>query len=1398
MKGKKKLKMQYSFDKTRNRLDELKKNRTPYEIGVDAGIGSDGVTLTAKNGFSVFLSLSRIFDVAKTALVTRTGRGGRRNRGREKHRIKELIKIMKNEILKIDEHFFDRLKKSSFTQDDREESLRGFTVINDSEYTDSKLHEEYPTIFHLMKDLIQNPDYHDPRLVFMAIKYCLEHRGHFNLAGELSDNADPSVLFDKLNDVMSNFDSEFCPKNDEALIDVLCDENLPKKDKVTKATEVYGEKPVDTSTIKATNVIALLSGSSVKISSIFIISKNEQNETTKKSICLASDLDEIWDELSACLNDDQLNLIEVLKEIYDNVILRNIMGDEEYFSFAKVNRYEEYKKELRKFKSFVKKYFLSIYNRTFYDQRNCSGGDKFKNNYAAYAGYRKNGSAKYSDFLDFVKSNFVTPCMDDEKKGTKAKVVITDPDDIAYLNWLKTAIENETFLKKPRSTDNSSIPMQIMVRDLKAILDNARKYTDGLNEIDPETGLCGADRILAEFNFRIPYYVGPINSNSKHAWAVARSDEKINATNLTDVIDLEKTSEAFMNNLVGKCKYTGEQVLPAQSIIYSKFAILNVLNAMKINGMPVSVDVKKDVFNHFFVERCANTTEKKAIADYLVKKGVMTKTDSLTGISDKINLSMRSYNDFKYLLERTGDLEMVETIIKWILVYPNDSYGILEKKLSVYKDILTKDDIKFICSRKYKGWGKFSKTFLTDIFDKDGDENTNIISMMYDNNLTLSSLMANNYTFAEKAETIFRNNLGHPVSIAEHIDAMSNSSPQVKRGLTQFFKIYQDIVDYMGYLPEKVYVETTRSREDSDEPKSRYDDLKGKYEKAKLNKDPQYQYLYDELTGHETKESLRNNAVYLYYSQLGRDMYTGKVINRYDLDNGSRYDKDHIIYRALSRDDSVHNNLCLTTREKNGSKGDKYPINRWDEHIQESMKPFWGKLRNSGLITDEKYSRLIRTQDITDADRKAFSNGDITKTSQICTSIARILSTYQYIDRNGEVLNPPKVSYVKANDISEFRKKFGIIKNRSLNNLHHAVDAYLAIIVGRIVDADKNQNIGTVFDRRVSNVWIPEDKVNVEKGEIPTIDIVRRNLEEMQVISIRQPHEQTGKYYNETIVPSPKTIHNSKPSMPTKNDRPVEKYGGYTNRYAAYFCIVESEKKKGERVREFQPVYIYAKKLYESNPIKYCKDELNLKNPKIVYKKILVDQLLCIDGVYMYITGFTQNRITVEIANELDLADEYKRYIKTLESQARFSKNASANPKITGEKNVRLFDEFCRELCDGPYRAYYNFGFKSVIDLFSKSETRTYFENMETNKQVSTLLEFIKLFTSNPEKPSFAHELLGTDVSKKEEENNQEEDKQPASKCMGSTRAAASIANTKEVKIIHSSPAGIYQHIVTV
>ena len=156
-----------------------------YYMGLDMGTSSVGWAVTdekynliKKRGKDMWGI--REFEEADTAETRRTFRGARRRRQREVVRIGLLKEYFHDEVIKVDPNFFQRLENSKYFQEDKDEEVNEkYGVFADKNYTDKDYFKEYPTIYHLRKELLHSQEPHDVRLIYLALLNMYKHRGHF-------------------------------------------------------------------------------------------------------------------------------------------------------------------------------------------------------------------------------------------------------------------------------------------------------------------------------------------------------------------------------------------------------------------------------------------------------------------------------------------------------------------------------------------------------------------------------------------------------------------------------------------------------------------------------------------------------------------------------------------------------------------------------------------------------------------------------------------------------------------------------------------------------------------------------------------------------------------------------------------------------------------------------------------------------------------------------------------------------------------------------------------------------------------------------------------------------------------------------------------------------------------
>lgn len=716
-----------------------------YYLGLDLGTASTGWAITdpeyhvlRKHGKALWGV--RLFESASTAEERRMFRTGRRRLDRRNWRIQILQEIFAEEICKIDPGFFLRMKESKYYPEDKRD-INGncpelpYALFVDNDFTDKDYHKKFPTIYHLRKMLMNTEDTPDIRLVYLAIHHMLKHRGHFLLSGDISEIKEFGTTFSKLLENIKNEELNWnleLRAEEYAIVESILKDNMLNRS--TKKTRLIKALKAKSTCEKA--VLNLLAGGTVKLSDIFGL--EELNETERPKISFADNgyddyIGEVENELG-----EQFYIIETAKAVYDWAVLVEILGEHTSISEAKVATYEKHKSDLRFLKKIVRKYLTKEEYKDIF----VSTSDKFKN-YSAYIGMTKINGKKVDlqskrcnkeEFYDFIK------------KGVLKKI-----EGQPEYEYLKEEIERETFLPKQVNKDNGVIPYQIHLYELKKILGNLRDKIDFIKENE--------DKLVQLFEFRIPYYVGPLNKiddgkEEKFTWAVRKCNEKIYPWNFDDVIDIEASAEKFIRRMTNKCTYLiGEDVLPKDSLLYSKYMVLNELNNLKLDGEKLSVELKQQLYTDVFCKYRKVTVKK--VKNYLKCEGIISGNVEITGIDGDFKASLTAYHDFKEILTGTELAKKdKENIIMNIVLFGDDK-KLLKKRMNRLYPQITPNQLKKICALSYKGWGRFSEKFLEEIVvpAPETGEAWNIITALWESKNNLMQLLSNEFQFMEEVET---------------------------------------------------------------------------------------------------------------------------------------------------------------------------------------------------------------------------------------------------------------------------------------------------------------------------------------------------------------------------------------------------------------------------------------------------------------------------------------------------------------------------------------------------------------------------------------------------------------------------------------------------------------------
>lgn len=1318
-----------------------------YYIGLDMGDASVGWAVTDTN-YNILkfngkaLWGIRLFDSANTAASTRVFRSGRRRIDRTTWRLKMLQELFAEEIAKVDPGFFMRLEDSRLHLDDKRDK-EVYNLFVDKNYTDKDFYQQYPTMYHLRYALATQAGPFDVRLLYLAVQHIAKHRGHF-----LFDNLDASKVND-FNAVFSEVENyvrdemgieDWSCQNIDELAKVLCDVNLGR---TTKQKAMQSLLPAQTKQQKA--IIQLFSGGKAKLAELF--ADEELDECEKKSVSFQDDdLNEFEPVLTAALGERYEGLLR-FKAIYDWSLLAKILHldtskkdkDEQHLlSECKVQVYEDHKRDLAVLKSMLKG--KPLYNKIF----------------------RQDGDISYEKYAKGIKGrNQIDFCKDLKKQlegiaeYKKIMQEITSIDDAkTEEERLLFRITNGFAFPKQTTKDNGIIPIQVHLAELKCILDNAEGYLPFLGETD-NNGLSVREKIEQIVKFIIPYYVGPLagtrmSREQGRCWVV-RKNEKIYPWNFTEIVNLEESAEKFITNMTAKCTYlVGEDVLPKESLLYSEFMVRNAINNITVDGERLPVDVLEKIFKQLFLAKTSKVT-KKTLERFFRQENISFQ--NIGGIDDKINASMKSYNDFRRIFGEDYiqlHRDEIENIIRWITLFCDEKKMLVTKIKNTYPQI-SDDEIKAIKKLKYKDWGRLSATLLNSSAiayeDKAFGELVTIISALRHTNKNFMELLSSycSYDFIGKIKEFNGSRQSSNGKLTYKDVEELYVYPSVKRSIWQTLTILEEIKKIMGCEPKRIFIEMARSKEESKRTDSRLKKLQDLYKKCReenidfMPRKDEFNTLKTQLSS-KKEDDLRSDKLYLYYTQMGRCMYTGEKIELASLYDNNLYDIDHIYPRSKTKDDSLSNRV-LVKKQVNAAKTDTYPL---DAAIRTKMHSFWKLLYDKGFIDERKYQRLTRSTQLRDEELAGFISRQLVETRQSTKAVAAILKTaYQ----NSEVV------YVKAGNVSDFRQQFKFVKCREVNDLHHAKDAYLNIVVGNCYHVKFTANPLNFITKNQDNRRYslkPEIfyKFSIKRdgeiawlgGEDGTMATVARTMHKNNILFTRQAVEGKGELFDQ------QPLKAKGGQLPLKAGLSIEKYGGYNSLTTAYFAVVKSEGKKGAVQLSIEAIPLVYAKQGEIAVQKYLTEVVQLCKPEIMLPKIKKYSLFKINGFPMHISGRTGNRMLFYGAGQLCLDEADVDYLKKAlkyendiaENELVIAdKNSDDIQKQQAQKNLDYYNQKWRIgrkvnmhiydmlLAKSGNNLYKNRPASQTTDL---QEQREFFEKLSLANQIHVIGEVLKLF----------------------------------------------------------------------
>lgn len=1166
-------------------------------------------------------------------------------------------------------------------------------IIDGKEITEPVYYGMFPTIYHLRFWLMQQTNQVDIRLIYLAFHNIVKTRGNFlyqDMGTALTaKNADISKSIDEFaaafEDWQGSLDEESPLKGAVVDADVLeaalNDTQTRRAEKEEVAAKAFSTDSSDKKKMGKAFADAFI-GYKANLTYIFDIKEDN------KDIKLSFGDEEKVDAAKELLGDEDKLLFEAMNAIYSSVVLQDILhitNAEVYWasgifktalegmdiddcavniSKSKIIEYGRYREDLKCLKQLVKKYYpndgetgknSSEYKTFFKGKEFCDPKSKVpvkghKHRHMKYDPATAEGYTRYDlgakGGTDIRTKSDVTPYEQFKKdtlslfrvKYANGKLQPLDESVIALKAAADESIleiakrfEDQTFMRKLKTSDNGVIPYQLHLEEMTAIIEGQKASYPFLAEVYTTHDGVVRNKIKSLVSFRIPYYVGPLTQKSaakdvegrnRFAWSVRQAGKesaKVYPWNWDDVIDKETSADAFMHRMIGSDTYLwNEPVLPRCSLLYEKYCVLNELNGAHYkdtdgNIRRLDVSERKQIFEDLFIHGKHVSVSYRDVEDWA--KRHCRRYAELSGGQEENGFESKlgSYRYFCRLLGTTdlndSQREMAEDIIEWNTLF--EDRDILRAKIKeTYSNFLSDKQIKDVCKKRFTGWGNLSKKLLTGIKVKSDEGPVSVMDVLeygypnagcsafrHGDAMVLMQVLHNEtLDFEEKINEINEES-GEGRLLT--VDDLPYASPALRRSINQTMRIVEEIVSIAGCAPENIYIESTRDEDEltkKGRTKKRFESLNAQLKS--LNGEQLKAGIMNELKENESK--LDSDRLMLYFMQNGKSMYSGADL---DIRNLSSYQIDHIIPQSYIKDDSLDNRV-LVKADENQRKKDSLLL---DESIRTRMKPVWNALHNAHLMSDKKYSNLC-CDSISERRMQGFINRQLVETSQVVKFAAQILA--QRYPQNSDGTGT-RVCTVKAGISHQLRQVWDNVagryvwrfpKVREMNDYHHAHDAYLAAEVGRFISIRYPESytnpvgmakaMRTYIKRRANQYAIDHKAPGhsfiaasfLESGFDKETGVVTRdkwdaeaelarmtkyfNLPDCYIT--RMPEITAGAFSNATLYsPRNQTMAKKLDLSPQKKNLSIQRYGGFSSENPAFFFIFEKEDKKGNKVFSF-------------------------------------------------------------------------------------------------------------------------------------------------------------------------------------------------------------------------------------
>lgn len=983
-----------------------------------------------------------------------------------------------------------------------------------------------------------------------------------------------------------------------------------------------------------------------------LFSKDELDTEQKKLVSVRFDAEDLDDKLqkiydSGIFTEEEISVIRMIQTVHSEVELEILLSGETSIADAKVTAFNCHRDHLQTFMSWADQ----VDNQSSGGEKLTS---KVNENYLIMLkrnNVRRSGSKAQSTnekalgnakkFFCNVKENTILG-KPSELFTNEQGLVPFDGKELTIKQFSDLVSDPDQLFPLLRDKNNSVIPHQLSGNEVKKIIEKQAKYYPFLADTFTNRDGKPEYKILGLVNFRVPYFVGPLATqqsvenggfNGENHWMQRRAGhehEQITPWNIHEVVDYGRSAEQFIDRLTETDTYLlGEKTLPQHSFSYELFEVLNELNNIRVIAQQanrsyehirrLTVDEKLVLLDLF--KQHKSVSQKRAeevLSDEFVAayelKGFATPGKFMASLDSYIEMkkvlsAFMPHSEVSKLVDDESKRDFFDDIVIRQTVFEDEKMRADEILHLLQSSVLDGKgyDLRALAQKfaktHYTGWGKLSRKFLTSREIRFGSERFSVLQMLEKDNKNLQEILkdddentGNHFSqWIEQCNTEWSERQEHISSEQQFMEELQQRrmSAPVRRGVIQAFRIVQDITSALGYAPSALYIEMADEVQASVRTSRRERQLQDLFKAMKKTSGSSLTKDISELEKQlKDRDVQTNDRLFLYFLQLGKDIYTGEPINIDEI--SSKYDIDHIIPRSLVKDDSLENRV-LTSRPTNGFKSNRSFL--WhDGENKPQVRNLWKLLHQNGLMGQKKYNNLSRLADdqLSIVEKQRFVARALVETRQIMKNVADLFR-HHYDDQIVVRGLPSTVTH-------DMRRYLGYAeKDRDINDYHHAQDALCIALAAQFAqnrgffDSERNSD-GNLF-----NLWLERQKdqyrkqlgkddghkavkpssaygfivgsmrsSSVEKqtnaftGEVvwdkSNYDYAQHVMNFKKMLITRRSGDIKGDFFKQTIVP--RTAPGKK--APTAQGKDPEFYGGFVKPLSSYMVLISYVKGKNE------------------------------------------------------------------------------------------------------------------------------------------------------------------------------------------------------------------------------------------